>query len=271
MTKKIVLLVPSIILIVILLILSKLRPYPGMELKRLFTFIQRHDNIYSPAEMVSKKIVIITIEDRKSEYIALHHRSLEKYSNKHSYEYIKLDECPYNNSSTYWCKVYAVQELLKTGEYDYVVWLDSDTVIVNDNIPIEYYLSKYGYPDIVFGKVNFYFDIGIYGINAGVFLIRNSPIGVNFIDECINMINNQPGCIVNNKEQGYFSGSCYEEGVMNILIKESRFKRNVFIDMDKTFILNGTLPGESISDSMLFLHSPAVNNSERAEIFKKYV
>ena len=106
-------------------------------------------------------------------------------------------------------------------------------------------------------------------------IIEKKTIEINerkdYIDECINMINNQPDCIANGKEQGYFSGSCYEEGVMNILIKESRFKRNVFIDMDKTFILNGTLPGESISDSMLFLHSPAVNNSERAEIFKKYV
>lgn len=73
--------------------------------------------------------------------------------------------------------------------------------------------------DIFVGSDN-HLKYGI--INAGVFAISNSEIGINFLSECINYINKD--CLnINGSLKGKWAGICYEQGVMNILINDKYY------------------------------------------------
>jgi len=258
--------VPIIILIILIILLCK-TPYLNLEFQRIFSFLKPTKYNFEEMPFKKLKIAIITAENRNEKYIQLHDRSLNEYCSIHRYDYIRLDNCPKEEASTYWCKIHKIKNLI--SNYDYVIWLDSDTIIVNKNIPVEHYLSKYEYPDILFGKNSVPFDIGRYAINAGVIIIKNSEIGKSFINTCIDQIKSLDKCNINGKEQGFWAGICYEEGLMNILIKNKTFENHVFIDVDNTFILN-LLRKEEINKDLIFLHLPGWSNNEREEIFNKY-
>ena len=259
----------SILILLILILLINFGLFHNffkqIELYRLmFTNI---NNNFESVPFKHRKILIITAEDRNEEYIKLHDESFKKYSKLHNYEYLRLDNCPKEESSTYWCKIYKVKEYL--NKYDYVMWVDSDTIITNYNKSLDEFISKFGEPDIIIGEdeqTNRFLPINI--LNAGVFLIKNSKIGKEFIDDCLNKI--PDNCIINNKEQGVWAGVCYEQGIMNILLK-TKYKDHFYLDKDKTFIFNHTFNSDLNYDNNFILHLPSSTTKSRNTTFKKYI
>ena len=76
-------------------------------------------------------------------------------------------------------------------------------------------------------------------LSAGVFFIKNSEIGRSFINECIYFIENSKKCIIDGKEKGLWAGICYEQGVMNYLIKKNKkYRNNTYVT--KTNIIYNT-------------------------------
>lgn len=86
-----------------------------------------------------KNIGIITLENRNLEMNKYHNQSLQKYANKHGYDYLFYND--YKNDEKelpiYWKKIQIVLDLLKNHNYDYVMWTDSDVIIKDYDIPIE--------------------------------------------------------------------------------------------------------------------------------------
>ena len=68
------------------------------------------------------------------DYASLNHH---EYSNKHGYSYIKeiVKNDDYTNWHPTWIKIDVLKKYLPL--YDYVVWIDSDAVFVNQDIKIE--------------------------------------------------------------------------------------------------------------------------------------
>jgi hypothetical protein len=68
------------------------------------------------------------------DYASLNHH---EYSNKHGYSYIKeiVKNDDYTNWHPTWIKINVLKKYLPL--YDYVVWIDSDAVFVNQDIKIE--------------------------------------------------------------------------------------------------------------------------------------
>lgn len=162
------------------------------------------------------KIAILTLEDRTAEYIECHHHSVKKYCDKHGYTYIfqpKYD----SKLPIYWHKLQFVKDHLKN--YDYILWLDSDTIIYNDEIRLESIIN--GYNHLYIGA-----DYPGHIVNpycSGIFLIRNSKESFAFIDDCLNNYLNNPACLDingNYKLNGGWAGMCYEQGVMNYMLKD---------------------------------------------------
>jgi hypothetical protein len=260
-----------IVVFVILIFLISKSPYFDLDVSRLISFVTPHVNKFESLPIKKLKIAIITAENRNDEYIKLHDQSLTEYCNIHGYHYIRLDNCQKEEATTYWCKIHKIKNVLDSNQmFDYVIWLDSDTIIVNKNIPIEYYLSKYGYPDILFGKQSIVFDLGRFTINAGIILIKNSENGNSFINDSIDKINSLDNCIINGKEQGFWASICYEEGILNLLVKSDKHKNNIFIDMDNTFILHHLNPFNQIDNNIIFLHLAGYPNDQRKKIFEYY-
>ncbi|AYV77981.1 MAG: putative glycosyltransferase [Edafosvirus sp.] len=176
----------------------------------LNTNIVRNNNLITKPINKKNKILIITFDNRPTlEYVIEHNKNLSQYSQKWKYEYIFYDKCSYN---IYWCKIYMVLDALESNKYDYVMWMDSDTIIKNMNTSLDSIVNNYS-SDIFVGT-----DLNYPIINAGVFIIKNTLIGKNFLKDCIAYLN--PTCVNADKTlNGLWALTCYEQGNMNILIK----------------------------------------------------
>lgn len=178
------------------------------------------------------KILIITFDDRPYvNYIRYHNENFKSYADKHGYDY--KYEHNYNqnlNTNPYWYKIYLVKYYLDTNLYDYVMWVDSDTMILDDSIDLNAYLNSYS-SDLFFCDDNQLIE----KINAGIFVIKNSKNGKQYLNDCIN--NFCINCIKSGdkKLKGKWAAICYEQGIMNlILIKD-------YIDVSTIFSINMVL------------------------------
>ena len=92
------------------------------------------------------------------------------YAEKYNYAVIIYDK-PFNDEvAMCWNKIATIMENLKN--YQYLVWIDADAIIVNFNIKIESFIDKYPEYDLYLCE-----DIVIQKecINSGVMIIKNTP------------------------------------------------------------------------------------------------
>ena len=124
------------------------------------------------------KILFITYDNRyQEEYVIIHNYNINKYAEKYDYEYKFYNRC---NQNVYWCKIFMVLEALEKNIYDYVIWLDSDTIIKNFDIDIGNILNMFSSDIFIGSDNNSRYNI----INSGVFVIKNSEKGKQFLNDC---------------------------------------------------------------------------------------
>lgn len=203
-----------------------------------------------------KKILFITYDNRiKINYLKIHNDNLHEYAEKWGYEYKFYNVC---NQNVYWCKIYIVLDALKSDNYDYVIWLDSDTYIKNLNIDIGNILNSYSSDIFVGSDNNSQYDI----TNAGVFIIKNSEIGKQYLEDCISYVPdtcfNKDGSL-----KGTWAGTCYEQGVMNILIADYYYPHTTILPNEIIFNYN------VCSDSVFIMHMYASSDKQRTSCFMK--
>ena len=160
------------------------------------------------------KVLIISYDNRKElEYLSIHNNNISEYCKKwKNIEYKFFDSCDKN---MYWCKLYLIYNELITNKYDYIMWMDSDTIIINQYINLKQILNIYNY-DIFIS-----YDISLIKndtLNAGCFIIKNSKIGHEFLSDCIGYFENSKCLDNNNNLKGIYSARCYEQGTMNYYI-----------------------------------------------------
>jgi hypothetical protein len=153
------------------------------------------------------------LDDSYSELIKINKR----YCEKHNYEYKFIDT--YYDLPVYWIKVHLLNEILKTNVYHGIFWLDTDACIYNPTIKLENLMlenkSFYLSPDNKLWDSPF---------NAGVFMVLNTEMGREIIDEWMKCYNDKDWSKdINNKfsTKGKWGGEVYEQGsfVKNILPK----------------------------------------------------
>lgn len=218
-----------------------------------------NNKISNPSKR-KNKISIITFDDRKNlPYVIAHNNNLYNYSKKWACDYKFYDKC---SNNVYWCKIHMVLAELKNGKYDYVMWMDSDTYIFNMDINLSDILNSYS-SDIFVGSDNHKsYDL----INAGVFIIKNSLPGIQFLQECIDSMH--PDCISidndsGNKLNGTWAGPCYEQGVMNILIADKYYKNTTVLSNDIIYNYG------KCSKDVFIMHLYASSNDTRVKCFQQ--
>jgi hypothetical protein len=93
-----------------------------------------NNNLVKNPKNIYNKIAFVTYDNRPNlDYIKMHNTNIYNYCKKWGCTYYYYDKCTYN---TYWCKIYLVLEILKLNIYDYVIWLDSDTIIKKMDVNI---------------------------------------------------------------------------------------------------------------------------------------
>lgn len=149
------------------------------------------------------------------------------YADKHNYAFVArsrefAQQAIRSDRKTVWGKIDAIQKVLP--KYEWVFWLDMDAVILNDQQSIEGLLEGLG------DRMNDDIDFIIVRpgtdkmINAGVFLIRNTPWSIQFLNE------------IQSKTEWYRQGPSYEQGAMWDVMQQDEYKqKTLFLDRDNHF------------------------------------
>ena len=201
------------------------------------------------------KIAFITYDDRENEnFVIQHNVNMNKYCNKYGYEYIYISKYP-KKLPIYWIKIFFIQDLL--NNYDYVFWLDSDTIINDFNIDIGNILNQYS-SSIFIASDNAKYDIA----NAGLLIVKNSEKGKEFIADCIgDYHSNSNACSHKGKLLGKWAMACYEQGVINKLILEKYYKYTTFIG------INMFLCSTVCDKNAFILHYYGMKSNKRRKCF----
>lgn len=235
---------------------NMLKIYEKIKFSDLLDNNKKNNVDISEEEQKKYKIAFLTFENRTEEYINLHNKNMELYCKKYGYDYIYIAKNT-TGISPYWYKVFLVKDLLEK-DYDYVFWLDSDTAIMNFNIDLgDDILDKYD-SDIFVGSDNIKYDV----VNAGLFIVRNSKIGREFIDDWIGAY--KPYCEKGNGSlRGRWAMSCYEQGHLNKLIYEKYSKYTSFLD--KTLFQNNN----DCFEDVFVMHYYGGDKKKRGNCFRK--
>lgn len=145
------------------------------------------------------------------------------YADKHGYAFVARSRefaqqaMRPDQRRTVWGKIDVIQKVLP--KYDWVFWLDMDAVVMNSKQTIEGLLQRLEINDST------HFIIVRPGtdkmINAGVFLIRNSPWSFQFLQE------------IQNQSEWYRQGPSYEQGAMwDVMRREEFIQHTKFLDRE---------------------------------------
>jgi hypothetical protein len=110
-------------------------------------------------------------------------RNHAAYAAYHAYQIIREDNFMKNSTLGKFSSVWAKLDVLKKHliMFDWLVWIDSDLLIMNFNIRLETFLPRNMDIDLVITADES-------GINAGLFLWRNSPSGHNLLNRWARMM-----------------------------------------------------------------------------------
>ena len=178
------------------------------------------------------KIIILSFDNRTNiDYIEDHNQNIKKYCQK--WKNIEYKFTNFTNKNVYWNKIYLVLEKILTNNYDYVMWMDTDAMIVNQDIDIRNILLLFN-SDIFLSHDNDYFKCENI-LNAGVFIIKNSSIGINLLKDAISYFENSKCLNDDNTLKGLYAARCYEQGTINDLIYSKYYKYTTILSTNIIF------------------------------------
>lgn len=139
-------------------------------------------------------IATISVGERPFKRYTL--KSLRDYAEKHNYAYIERTD-PYEIPNKFytkgikdpnWQKLFWLRELIDSVDAEYLVWIDDDILVTNDNNTLESYISMD--PDKhLFISHDRYIDKLIFPfrayLNSGVMILRNSEETREILDAAI--------------------------------------------------------------------------------------
>lgn len=205
------------------------------------------------------KIAIVSFDNRDEQYVTIHNQNFLNFCNKWNCEYIFFNQCEHN---VYWCKMYFVLKLLESNSnYDFVMWwCDSDSVVKNMNFDLTKLLNSYN-AHIYTSDDN---ANNIRATNAGLFVIRNSPIGRKFVQDCVQLYElRKPKCLQNNQLNGSWGGVCYEQGIMDEILLSKYLKFAVLIPTNIFF------NNKECRNDVFIHHMYGSSNEERVNCFNE--
>ena len=119
------------------------------------------------------RIAICTWDNRPTlNWIQLSNQSKERYCKRYEFDFVFGSTPYYNDRKPNWNKLPFLLEALNSG-YDYVVWMDSDAIVANPSFDVSSLLDDH----------DIYFSQDCYGLNSGVFALKNSDISRQLLTE----------------------------------------------------------------------------------------
>lgn len=174
------------------------------------------------------------------------------YRNNYSYDIFNIPTDyirPYS-----WFKIDKLIQI--DNDYDYILWMDADSVIVNKQFKIESIINKNKY---------FYISKDLHNINCGVFMIHNNNYMKKFLENTWNKTQYLNHCwweqaaIIDSIENNIFNISQYIEYIPQCVLNAYDYK----------YYSNTKQDGQVTANSFIF-HCPGLDHRLRLELLVKY-
>lgn len=191
-------------------------------------------------------------------------------------DHIYLNESEYDGLiPPYWRKVFLVEKYLKTKMYEYVVWIDSDAVLVNESeflqcIKSDFSMAFSSNPGLLRRE---WWPLRTYAAPfcAGVFIVKNSAVSFDILEKWKAGFNpllwKRDSVTKKWIGEGLYGGRSYEQGCFEVLIfKLPKFRKHL-LQMVHWRLNYLPLHGETCNSKTIFLHYWSGN---RARIFKDW-
>lgn len=200
--------------------------------------------------------ILTAYDDNFKDIIEINLPILQQYCTKNNYTLIVKKIINFEKPAS-WFKISAILEEFHKPNCKYVLWLDADTLILQQDFKLEAIIKPDKY---------FYISQDINGINCGVFMMSNVDIIKQFLSNVNNLCNK------------YLNHIWWEQAAIIELIESNAYDINKYIEYIPQNILNAydnnytqTNNDGYVNENSFILHLPSINNVKRYEIIKKYI
>jgi mannan polymerase II complex MNN10 subunit len=132
------------------------------------------------------RIAVVTFVTDQRSYLHLSLKNKDHYSRRHGYDFITDFEAHSERGPVYW-KFDMVERLVKTGKYDWIWWLDFDTLITDTGVRVADIitdeLDKAENPD----QVDYILTHDCNGLNLGSFAVRGHERSLEFLRRALEL------------------------------------------------------------------------------------
>ena len=157
-----------------------------------------------PPQKAGARIAIVSVStpDRVAMYQPATN-SKQCYALRHGYTFVMDTNDATTSLNPWWRKPTAIRKYLESGLYDWILFMDADTVITNHTVKLEWFL-----PAAPNANTSLVLTDHNVALNNGVFFIRNGEWSLRFLDDWIEV-----GEMVHNRSQRWAwddQGGMYE-------------------------------------------------------------
>ena len=104
------------------------------------------------------------------------------YTSKHNYDLLLDTTVPESEfSNPVWHKLTMFENAIASQKYDWLWWLDFDTLITNTSIPLHTLIPKFLHNHPSPSEIAFLLTADCFPLNAGSMIMRSSPLLTNLI------------------------------------------------------------------------------------------
>lgn len=235
------------------------------RVKKINEQIDETEVYYTPTKKHKLAIVTMYTDNIKS-YGEISTLNKEQYSKKYNIDLIVTKE-RLSNRHPAWDKIKCVENAMKLN-YDYIIWMDADSIFVNDTI-INIYSDKnfivcldpYNPNNSLNKSIDYKVLNNLHIINTGIFIIKNNEPMKDIISSVWKTkTNTNVGLFNSEKKVTDFNWDDwpYEQGAFHILFSD---RKDIVILPDKAF---NTIP-HKIHDFSFILHNMGGRNDKNVQ------
>ncbi|KAJ4345366.1 uncharacterized protein N0V89_011496 [Didymosphaeria variabile] len=157
------------------------KPATAVEKKPSAAVVKQKPAPASPKKPLRVALVTFVTEERSYLHISL--KSKDHYVRRHGYDLIVDYEAHTKDKGTVWWKFDMIRRLIKKDKWDWIWWLDFDTLITNTDIKVADIIEETLKNATTPAELDYLFSNDCNNLNLGSFIVRSHERSLKFLDD----------------------------------------------------------------------------------------